>query len=263
MTEQPPDRVPADDRFEWERKLRTAALTPRGKAVALTMATYGNADGTRIFPSITQLSEDTGLSTRTVDRALKELREAGFIEQLKRGRAMGRGLEGFSSSYRLTFPLAVLPTENNTTPMAHCFEDEADSETCGKLTAESKNNPPSVQNNPPSVQNNTTKTTELHDTHGVLPSHIPNHLRPHQNHQSPEAHQRDETSEKSVDNFSGKKLTDPSPYLAANAYLQRFPDEHPALMARARSENPGTTSPTELVILAATLKGWKHDEAAA
>lgn len=254
MSEEQPDRVPAEDRFEWERKLRTAALSPRGKTVALTMATYGNADGTRIFPSITQLSGDTGLSTRTVDRALKELRESGYIEQIKRGRAQGRGLDGFASSYRLTFPLAALPAQNNTTPMARSF--------CGKPAQDDKNNTTNEQNNTTSVQNNTTKTTEQHDTHVVQPSHIPNQLTPHHFQPSPEAHQRDQTSAKTVDNFQQKTGMEEALYRSASAYLQNFPLEHQDFVERARSERPGAST-AELVMRAAELKGWKREDVAA
>ncbi|SFI69985.1 Helix-turn-helix domain-containing protein [Pseudomonas guineae] len=53
--------------------------TPSARHVLLCLANYADKNGKAAFPSANSLSEDTGLSVRTIRTALEALREAGVI----------------------------------------------------------------------------------------------------------------------------------------------------------------------------------------
>lgn len=57
----------------------TKLANPSARHVLLVLANYAGSGGRGAFPSAATLSEDTGLSERTVRLKLAELREAGFI----------------------------------------------------------------------------------------------------------------------------------------------------------------------------------------
>lgn len=70
----------------------------------MLLASYGNLDGTRIWPGVDRLVLVTCASRSTVLRQLTTLRDAGLIERVRRGdRARGHADE-----YRLTVPVDVL-----------------------------------------------------------------------------------------------------------------------------------------------------------
>ncbi|MGY1773537.1 helix-turn-helix domain-containing protein [Blastococcus sp. SYSU D00813] len=90
------------DRYEWERLVRRCQLTAPTKLVALTMATYANADGTSIYPGVARLTAVTGLSDRSVRAALKALRDVGLVERTVEGSRAGR--RALADEHRLTVP---------------------------------------------------------------------------------------------------------------------------------------------------------------
>lgn len=64
----------------WALALRKNDLeNPAARHVLLCLANYAGSDGRGAFPSANTLSEDTGLSERTVRLKLDELEKAGFI----------------------------------------------------------------------------------------------------------------------------------------------------------------------------------------
>lgn len=64
----------------WALALRKTDLeNPAARHVLLCLANYAGSDGRGAFPSANTLSEDTGLSERTVRLKLDELEKAGFI----------------------------------------------------------------------------------------------------------------------------------------------------------------------------------------
>ena len=109
-------------RFEWERLIRRVQIEPSEKHIALTMATYADADGTRIRPGTERLVRVTGLSKSTVIRALTKLRGYGLIERT--GERFRNGRRGGTDEYRLTRPRDLLahipmldPDEEPVSPM--------------------------------------------------------------------------------------------------------------------------------------------------
>jgi DNA-binding transcriptional ArsR family regulator len=89
---------------EWVNVVRRGRLGPTVKLVALTIATYANSDGTKIFPGIARLAVQCEVDYRTARRALAALRSMGLIELVKRGaRKLGK-----SDEYRLILSASLL-----------------------------------------------------------------------------------------------------------------------------------------------------------
>lgn len=96
----------AVDRYEWERLVRRCRLGTPAKAVALTMATYANRDGSGIYPGVLRLTAVTELSERSVRNALKKLREIGLLHRTRDGSRNGR--RAFADEYALAIPVDLL-----------------------------------------------------------------------------------------------------------------------------------------------------------
>lgn len=93
-------------RYEWETVIRRLAL-PRGvKLVAALLAQYGNPDGREVRPGRELLAEESGYSTKQVDRHLKTLRDLGLIVRVRKGSANGR--RALADEYRLAIPEDIL-----------------------------------------------------------------------------------------------------------------------------------------------------------
>lgn len=95
IMEQAPDTKRVD-RGAFERGIRESTLTPTARLVGLVLASYGDWDGSRIFPSVDTLASGTGKGVRTVFKALGELEHAGFVRRIQR--------PGRSTYYLLTLP---------------------------------------------------------------------------------------------------------------------------------------------------------------
>lgn len=65
--------------------LRDPALPMSAKAIYAVLCTYASTDGKRVcFPSVGLLAESAGCSERTVQRALDELVQAGYVQRQER-----------------------------------------------------------------------------------------------------------------------------------------------------------------------------------
>ena len=98
MIAQPPDSRSATVR-DWTDVVRRSRLGRTTKAVALTLATYADADGTRVFPGIARLSFDCELGYNVVQASLAKLRQFKLIELVRAG-----SIRGSADEYRLTIP---------------------------------------------------------------------------------------------------------------------------------------------------------------
>jgi hypothetical protein len=106
VTTQTPDRFPAS-RFEWERLVRRIVMAEREKLVCFILASYADADGTRVRPGELVVASVIGKSERTVRRVLSKLEDdLRLIELVSRGG--GRGGTGRTNEYRLTIPVDLL-----------------------------------------------------------------------------------------------------------------------------------------------------------
>lgn len=78
---------------QWTDVVRRARLGRTVKAVALVLATYADADGTRVYPGLARLSYESEVNYNTAKLALKKLRDAGLIVKV--------GRRGDADVYRL------------------------------------------------------------------------------------------------------------------------------------------------------------------
>jgi hypothetical protein len=90
--------------------MRRAIIKPPSvKLLGLVMATYANADGSRVRPGQRRLANVMGTSISTVERGQRMLEALGFIEMTYKGHSAGRGKSGgYASEYRLTIPSDLL-----------------------------------------------------------------------------------------------------------------------------------------------------------
>jgi hypothetical protein len=59
--------------------LRDLKLRWREKLILAVMASYADEEGSNVYPAVDRVAREAGVDTRTVQRALKQLREAGII----------------------------------------------------------------------------------------------------------------------------------------------------------------------------------------
>jgi len=95
-----------DDRYAWWRALRTSGLTPTARHVALVISTYMSKDAEGAYPSMSTIAQDAGRSRASVKRAVRELRDAGYVRVVGGG---GRRADGgyVSNRYLATAPSGV------------------------------------------------------------------------------------------------------------------------------------------------------------
>lgn len=66
-------------RFEWEKRLLDSDLRKAAKFTGLALATYSGRDGGNIYPSQRQVVERTGQARSTVQEAMRDLVETGWL----------------------------------------------------------------------------------------------------------------------------------------------------------------------------------------
>jgi hypothetical protein len=89
----------------WWRAIRDdPGITGDALLVALLISTTARSDGTRAVMSNQALVDDTGLSLATVKRRVREVREAGWLVLVERGRRLGNG-STTANAYALTHPV--------------------------------------------------------------------------------------------------------------------------------------------------------------
>lgn len=94
------------DRFMWEQLVRSAdVLTGREVQAGLVLATYADADGSRVRPGMDTVADDCRCSPATSRRAVQGLLAYGLLEVVHRGGGFAsRGGAGLATEYRLTIP---------------------------------------------------------------------------------------------------------------------------------------------------------------
>lgn len=236
-----PDRLPAA-RFTWEKVLRSASLSKRAATTGYALATWADSDGTHARPGVQNLMEATRYGKRSILMALAELQASGYVDQIRRGRAYGRGGGGFASEYRLTLPAeTLLPS----------YPQEAPGEDENKVQ---------------SVQNKVQSTTELGAIcaeQGALGCTPPDHLTPTQEsprheHQAAAAHQEPAALAEPVDSSAKADEIPESVYGPASQFLGGRPDLGQTFIDQARTVLGQDADRRALVVLAAQIAGWPH-----
>lgn len=108
-----PSAVPTP-RFEWERLVRRIVMPGPHKLMAFVMASYADADGSRVRPGNDVLAAVTDQSEKNVRRIVTALRELGLLRVAARGG--GRGGKGKATEYQLTIPTDLLDRAEVLTP---------------------------------------------------------------------------------------------------------------------------------------------------
>lgn len=147
-------------RYFWEKTVRDAGMA-KGEggvsvlAIALVLATYANADGTKVYPGVARLAKGAGVSDRTVDRALARLRAEGYVIKVREGNSRA----GKADEYRLALP------DRPSTATGHGSEKADDHPTRSAVQ-------------PTPVLNHPTRLTRSPDVGGVPPAQGPDHYQP-------------------------------------------------------------------------------------
>lgn len=89
---------------EWINVVRRARLGRTTKLVALMLATYANADGSKVYPGVGRLVVQCEIRYSSARAALADLRQAGLIERVRQGNRR----RGQADEYRLTFSADLL-----------------------------------------------------------------------------------------------------------------------------------------------------------
>lgn len=71
--------------------LRSIGPSFEARGLFLLLASYGNADGSNIFPSVERLAVDTGHNVKWVKRRLNELHQFAWITHKWKGLGKGNG----------------------------------------------------------------------------------------------------------------------------------------------------------------------------
>lgn len=170
-------------RFEWETVVRRVHMPFTVKGFALLLSTYATTrTGEDVRPGNARLMRVSGMSERSVNGALRKLRELGLIECVAEGRSRGRNGGGLAAVYRLTVPSDLL-----TMPMLGPDEQHIDAghhlglvNNPQPSADESDNNDPQVSPYHPQVPVNEAQY-EAESTAAVCtpPTHLtPLHLEP-------------------------------------------------------------------------------------
>lgn len=79
------------------------------KAVAMTLASYADPDGTRVFPGVARVATDCEISYQIAGRCIAGLRELGLLKLVRRAKRRGARTERErADEYRLTLPADLL-----------------------------------------------------------------------------------------------------------------------------------------------------------
>jgi hypothetical protein len=247
-------------RFEWERILRRVQVSvPSVKLVGFAMASYANADGSKIRPGQKRLAAVLGTSEMTVRRGQGELEMIGLLEMVFKGHSLGRGrAAGFASEYRLTVPSDLLERVPMLDPEEAIYRTPTNGDS-GKdrtpMSAESEELPDMGEEIPDTGEETPDIWSELPDTHVPPPDHY-HHIKDHnKKHQSGPVTLSDAHASEILTDLFHNGTDD---YASASTYLQRLPDFGQSHLRQV----PAEQSIKERVIAAAKLAGWTAERKA-
>jgi hypothetical protein len=89
--------------FTWRSAITESGLPPTVRLVALALSLHMSERGDSCFPARQTLADETGLSVRSVDKAIKQLEEAKYLVVDRPAKTKGRG---HMNTYRATVPSA-------------------------------------------------------------------------------------------------------------------------------------------------------------
>ncbi len=90
-------------KFDWQKRLGETDISAPGKAIGMWLSTWMKMDGSNAYPSFQTLAKQSGYSASTVKKAMKELIEAGWVSQVRKGGSPTGG-ERQSNKYQALIP---------------------------------------------------------------------------------------------------------------------------------------------------------------
>lgn len=162
-------------RFEWERALRASALRSVAKHVGLTIATYGDADGTSLHPGAALLQQATSTSEATVRRGLRDLVDAGYLVRVSGGKKAPGRARNEADEYCLTLPETGDHTDYQSEGLPVPQTGDCWSE--GTATGSPSDHPPEHDQKRTSTAGQTADLADVPDAHRVAVAALVAHHR--------------------------------------------------------------------------------------
>lgn len=98
----------AVNKFEWTTVVFRSEMPSSAKYLAVVLAQFANADGTRVYPGVATLAAIMQRDERTVNRGRVWLRENGYITRVRQGNRYATRSDKRTDEYWLTLPGDVL-----------------------------------------------------------------------------------------------------------------------------------------------------------
>ncbi|QOV97234.1 helix-turn-helix domain-containing protein [Rhodococcus pyridinivorans] len=118
-------------KFRWHRDFLASDLGKTAKLVGVRVWDYASGDGSNAHPGRAALSEDLGISLSTVDRALRECRESGWL--MRTNESNSHPSRAWADVYALSFPDRSSPMTtdqggDHSSPMTTDYADRSSNE---------------------------------------------------------------------------------------------------------------------------------------
>ncbi|KPH15892.1 hypothetical protein AN948_32755 [Rhodococcus sp. ADH] len=115
-------------KFRWHREFLASDLGKTAKLVGVRVWDYASGDGGGAHPGRSVLSEDLGISLSTVDRALRDCRDSGWLKRTNESNS--HPSRAWADVYALTFPdrSSSVTTDqdiNHSSPMTTVLADRS------------------------------------------------------------------------------------------------------------------------------------------
>lgn len=110
--------------ISWRASLAESGLTPSARLVGFALSTYLNERTSTAYPGGSTLAGDTGLSLRTVRRAIKEMVAHGYLTIIEQGGI--KGAQRVSNTYLASIPnrCHVVTGDTDAPVTEPAFEDD-------------------------------------------------------------------------------------------------------------------------------------------
>lgn len=94
--------APKFDQFQWLKNMTASDMDRTAKLVCVVIFNYSNGTGINAYPGPSLIARELGIDVRTVTRATKRLRDAGWITLVSRGGVIDG--KNMANKWRLSYP---------------------------------------------------------------------------------------------------------------------------------------------------------------
>lgn len=137
-------------KFRWHREFLASDLGKTAKLVGVRVWDYASGDGGGAHPGRSVLSGDLGISLSTVDRALRDCRDSGWLKRTNESNS--HPSRAWADVYALTFPdrSSSATTDqdiNHSSPMTPFSQTGRQTTETGRQTSRYRSLPMTTQQN--------------------------------------------------------------------------------------------------------------------